>query len=134
MIFGKNMGSHMSIDETALSNDGLYTIVANKPVKGLRGAMVAMVKGTQAEKVIEVLLRLPERLRKRVQEATLNMAAGMNLIVKRCFPYAHRVIDRFHVQRLADEAVQEMRIKYRCRALDEENEQIAMSQKQQQPY
>ncbi len=124
----------MSIDETALSNDGLYTIVANKPVKGLRGAMVAMVKGTQAEKVIEVLLRLPERLRKRVQEATLNMAAGMNLIVKRCFPYAHRVIDRFHVQRLADEAVQEMRIKYRCRALDEENEQIAMSQKQQQPY
>lgn len=128
------MGSHMSIDETALSNDGLYTIVANKPVKGLRGAMVAMVKGTQAEKVIEVLLRLPERLRKRVQEATLNMAAGMNLIVKRCFPYAHRVIDRFHVQRLADEAVQEMRIKYRCRALDEENEQIAMSQKQQQPY
>jgi transposase len=81
-----------------------------------------------------VLLRLPERLRKQVQEVTLDMAAGMNLIVKRCFPYAHRVIDRFHVQQLAGEAVQEIRIKYRWQALDEENEQIALAKKQQQPY
>jgi transposase len=75
-------------------------------------------------------LRLPERLRKKVQEVTLDMAAGMHLIVKRCFPLAHRVVDRFHVQQLATEAVQEIRIKHRWQAIDEENELIALAKKQ----
>lgn len=134
MIFEKNMGTHLSIDETALSNDELYTVITNKAAKGLKGAIVAMVKGTQADKVIDILLKLPERLRKKVQEVTLDMAASMNLIVKRCFPYANRVIDRFHVQQLAGDAVQEIRIKYRWQELDEENEQIALAKKQGQTY
>lgn len=44
----------------------------------------------------------------------------MGLIAKTCFPAAKRVIDRFHVQQLAFEAVQEMRIKARWEALDRE--------------
>jgi transposase len=134
MTFEKNMGTHLSIDETALSNDELYTVVTNKAAKGGKGAIVAMIKGTQAEKVIEVLQGIPERLRKKVQEVTLDMAASMNLVVKRCFPHAHRVIDRFHVQQLAGEAVQEMRIKYRWEALDQENEQIGQAKRLQLPY
>jgi len=134
MIFEKNIGTHLSIDETALSNDELYTVVTNKAAKGLKGAIVAMVRGTQAEKVIEALLRLPDRLRKQVREVTLDMAASMNLIVKRCFPNARRVIDRFHVQQLASEAVQEIRIKYRWQELDEENAQIALAKKQGQTF
>jgi len=134
MLFADNIGPHLSIDETALSKDELYTVVTNKSAKGLKGAIVAMVKGTQAEKVIDILLRLPERLRKQVKEVTLDMAAGMNLIVRRCFPHAHLVIDRFHVQQLASEAVQEIRIKYRWQALDEENERIAQAQKLKQTY
>jgi transposase len=134
MLFEKNMGTHLSIDETALSKDELYTIITNKAAKGQKGAIVAMVKGTQAEQIIEVLQRIPERLRKKVQEVTLDMAASMKLVVKRCFPYAHRVIDRFHVQQLAAEAVQEIRIKYRWEALDQESEQIARAKRLQQPY
>jgi len=38
------------------------------------------------------------------------------------FYNAHRVIDRFHVQKLAYDAVQEVRIKYRWEAIDAENE------------
>lgn len=48
----------------------------------------------------------------------------MNLIVRKCFPNASIVIDRFHVQQLATEALQEMRIKHRWEALDYENEAI----------
>jgi transposase len=55
------------------------------------------------------------------------MAASMNMIVKRCFVKAHRVIDRFHVQKLAYDAVQEIRIKYRWEALDQENEAIKIA-------
>lgn len=71
------------------------------------------------------------QVRKRVQEITLDMAANMNLIVKRCFPFELRVIDRFHIQQLATDAVQEVRIKYRWQAIDEENEQLALARKKQ---
>lgn len=134
MLFEENMGTHLSIDETALSNDELYTIVTNKAAKGGKGALVAMVKGTLADRVAEVLSRVSLRARKRVQEVTLDMAANMNLIVKRCFPFAKRVIDRFHIQQLAGQAVQEIRIKYRWQAIDEENEQIARARKAKQTY
>ncbi len=134
MLFEQNMGTHISIDETALSNDELYTVVTNKSAKGRKGAIIAMIKSTQADKVIEVLQRINKRSRQRVQEVTLDMAAGMHLIVKRCFPYAHRVVDRFHVQQLATEAVQEIRIKHRWQAIDEENKQIAQAKKKGLSY
>lgn len=118
------MGTHLSIDETSLTNDELYTIVTNKAAKGKKGALIAMIRGTKAEDIITVLRKIPDQKRRAVQEVTLDMAANMNLVVQRCFRDAKRVTDRFHVQRLACDAVQEMRIKYRWQALDEENEQI----------
>lgn len=124
ILYPGNIGKHLSIDETSLSNDELYTIVTNKAAKGRKGTLVAMIRGTQAENIIEVLKKIPERLRNQVEEVTLDMAPSMNLAIERCFRKAHRVTDRFHVQRLACDAVQELRIKYRWEALDEENEAI----------
>lgn len=131
MLFEQNVSPFLSIDETALSNGELYTIVTNKTAKGRKGAIVAMIKGTQAEHIINVLLRIPERLRKQVQEVTIDMAASLNLAIKRCFPRAQRVTDRFDVQQLAFDAVQELRIKYRWEALDQENEAMALARKNQ---
>ena len=48
----------------------------------------------------------------------------MELTDKRCFPSAVRVTDRFHVQKPASEALQELKIKHRKEALDAENEAI----------
>ena len=124
ILYPENMGRYLSIDETSLSNDELYTIVTNKAAKGRKGALVAMIKGTQTESIVEVLKQIPERLRNQVEEVTLDMAPSMNLAVERCFRKAHRVTDRFHVQRLACDAVQELRIKYRWEALDDENDSI----------
>ncbi len=56
-----------------------------------------------------------------VKEVTLDMANSMNLIVTKCFPKATRVIDRFHVQKLACDAVQELRVKHRWDAIDQDN-------------
>jgi transposase len=124
MLFTKNVTTRLSIDETALSNGELYTIVTNKEARGRKGAIIAMIKGTVAEDIITVLTKIPERVRKKVQEVTMDMAANMQLAIKRCFVNAHRVIDRFHVQKLAYDALQETRIKYRWEALDQENEAI----------
>lgn len=134
MLFVKNVGPRLSIDETALSNGELYTIVTNKEARGRKGAIVAMIKGTVAENIISVLKKIPERLRKRVLEVTMDMAANMQLAIKRCFTNAHRVIDRFHVQKLAYDAVQEVRIKYRWAAIDAENESIAKAKKNKIAY
>ncbi len=134
MLFTKNISARLSIDETALSNGELYTIVTNKEAKGRKGAIVAMIKGTVAEDIITVLKKIPERLRKSVQEVTMDMAANMQLAIKRCFTNAHRVIDRFHVQKLAYDAVQEARIKYRWEALDQENEAIDLAKRNKVSY
>lgn len=134
MLFEQNTGSYLSIDETAFSSGELYTIVTNKEAKGRKGSIVAMIKGTQAERLTEVLQKIPEVLRKQVKEVTIDMAASLNLAIKRCFPQASRVIDRFHVQQLAFEAVQETRIKYRWEALERENEAAEQARKQKVEY
>ena len=124
LIFPENIGKRLSIDETSLSNGELYTIVTNKAGKGRKGTIVAMIAGTKAETVIAILEKIPLKLRNSVTEITLDMAANMGLIAKKCFSNAVRVTDRFHVQKLALEALQEIRIKYRWQAIDLENEAI----------
>jgi transposase len=124
MLFPKNIGDRLSLDETAFSNGELYTILTNKNAKGKKGAIVAMVKGTKAEAVIEILHKIPLKQRKKVKEVTLDMAGNMGLIVKRAFPEATLVIDRFHVQKLGSDALQEIRIKHRWEAIDAENDAI----------
>ncbi|MFV0538483.1 MAG: DDE transposase, partial [Dysgonomonas sp.] len=56
ILFPKNMGSYIGIDEVALSRGELYTVVINKEAKGKRGSIIAIVHGTNARTVSEVLL------------------------------------------------------------------------------
>lgn len=58
------------------------------------------------------------------------MANSMKTICKKCFPKAIQVTDRFHVQKLALEALQDIRIKHRWDAIDLENENIKRSRAQ----
>ena len=124
----------MSIDETSLSNGELYTILTNKAGKGRRGTIVAMVAGTKADAVIAVIEKIPLKQRNLVKEITLDMAANMGLIARKCFPNATRVTDRFHVQKLATEALQEIRIKYRWEAIDQENEAMEKAKKSNESF
>lgn len=95
---------------------------------------MAILKGTHSETIIPLLLSIPIHLRKRVREVTLDLAGSMGLIVKKCFPHASMVIDRFHVQQLATEALQEIRIRHRWEAIDNENNAIDECRENKQPY
>jgi transposase len=88
-----------------------------------------MVAGTKAETVIAIIEKIPLKERNLVKEITLDMAGNMGVIAKKCFPNATRVTDRFHVQKLATEALQEIRIKYRWEAIDLENEAMERARK-----
>ncbi|SEB85442.1 Transposase [Tenacibaculum sp. MAR_2009_124] len=124
LLFPENIGKQLSIDEVALSKGELYTIVTNKKAKGKAGSIVAIIAGTKAEDVSGKLLKIPNSKRNKVKEITLDMANTMKLIAKTCFPKATQVTDRFHVQKLALDALQDIRIKHRWEAIDQENNDI----------
>jgi transposase len=84
----------LSIDEVALSQGELYTIVTNKKAKGRKGSLVAIVAGTKADIVIEHICKIDRQKRQSVKEITLDMANSMKLISKKCFPRAIQVTDR----------------------------------------
>ena len=93
-----------------------------------------MIKGTQSETVRAILEKIPLRKRNQVTEITLDMAATMEKIARYSFPKASLVTDRFHVQKLAYDAVQEMRIKYRWEAIDLENKEIELAKETGHKY
>jgi transposase len=124
----------LSLDETSLSNGELYTILTNKEARGKKGAIVAIVKGTKAIDVIKVISKIAIERRNMVKEVTLDMAGSMNLIAKKCFPKTEVVTDRFHVQKLATEAVQEQRVRLRWEIIEQENKEIELSRKQGKVY
>ena len=135
LIYPENIGHNLSLDETALSNGELYTILTNKAKKGKKGSIVAMIKGTGATNIIHLLMtNISLKIRNKVQEVTLDMAGSMNEIARTCFRKATRVTDRFHVQKLALSAVQDIRIKHRWEALEMENKQYLTARKNNKPY
>ncbi len=93
-----------------------------------------MIAGTKADTVISIIEKIPLKARNQVTEVTPDMAANMGLIAKKCFPNATRVTDRFHVQKLALEALQEIRIKYRWQAIDQENEAMEKAKKSHEKF
>lgn len=117
-VFPQNIGTHLSIDETSLSRGELYTIVTNKEVHGKEHSIVAIVLGTDSDTVLHALRQIKSELRNKVKEITLDLSESMHRICRQAFPRASRVIDRFHVQRLALDAVQEIRIKHRWDAIN----------------
>lgn len=130
MIFPENMGDFLSIDETCLSNGEIYTIVTNKVAKGKKHCLVAMIKGTMAEFVSNHINRISISKRKLVKEITADLSESMKTIVLKSFPYAILTIDRFYVQKIALECLQQMRIDYRWQAIDEETKTIKNTQRQ----
>ena len=134
IVFPQNIGHFLTIDETALSQGELYTIITNKAAHGKKGTIVAMIKGTQSQTVIDVLMKISQHKRHQVKEVSLDMAANMVKIVSVAFPKAVQVTDRFHVQQLVFDAVQELRIKYRWQAIDDENAKILFAKENKQKY
>lgn len=134
ILFPQNIGEYISIDETSLSDGELYTIVTNKAAKGKKGALIAMVKGTNSETVKNILLKIAIESREGVKEITLDMAPTMERIARLSFPKAQLVTDRFHVQKLAYDAVQEIRINCRWEALEQENNEMQLAKEVNRKY
>jgi len=134
LVFPENVGPNMAIDETSLSDGNLYTIFTNRDRHGRERSLAAIISGTKAEVVIEALMHIPREILEIVEEVTLDLSDSMRKIVRACLPNAQRVIDRFHIQKLACDAVQEMRIRYRWDAIQEANDEMEAAKLSGQKY
>ena len=134
ILYPDNIGKHVCIDEVALSQGELYTVVSNASSSCQQGSLIAMVKGTKTENVKAILEKITVSQRIKVDEVSVDLAANMEKIARESFPYASVVNDRFHVQRLCGEAVQHIRIQHRWQAIDEENQQAKEAKERKEKY
>lgn len=119
MLFPDNIGPHLAIDKSSLSNGELYTFITNRDRHGREGCLVAVMAGAKSEDVIQS--KIDEDTREAVEEVTLDLSDSMRKIVSVAFPKAKRVIDRFHIQKLACDAIQGIRVVHRWDASQQSN-------------
>lgn len=124
LLFPDNTGPDLSLDETCLSNGEVYTLLTNKAAHGRKGALVAMIRGVATDVVSAVLCKLSPQIRSIVKTVTTDLSSAMMLTVRRVFPKGTLINDRFHVQQLMSEAIDQMRIRLRWQVLEEENKAL----------
>ena len=117
-----NIGPYMSLDETCLSNGEVWTFLTNKDGHGGKGTLAAAIPGTKSDEIISILVAAMDRsTRRKVKEVTCDLSPSMMLIAAEVFYNAHVVNDRFHVQQVNNEAVDEIRIDIRRQLIAEDN-------------
>lgn len=125
LIYPENITDKLSIDEVSLSKGELYTFITNKNTRVRnKNCVVAIINGTEAKTIQEVVDRISLQKRNTVKEVSMDMARNMGLAVQNSFPNSTMVIDRFHVVRLVMDAMQHIRVGFRWKAIEEENTAI----------
>ena len=76
-----------------------------------------MIRGTDSWSVTTAIRQISAGKRSEVKEVTLDLSPAMRRIVMMSFPGAVLVNDRFHVQKLFSEAMDDLRIKHRWEAM-----------------
>ena len=124
ILLPQNVGKDYGIDETSLQGE-LYTIFHNKDAHGRKGAIIAVVKGTNPADVLSVLMQLPEDKRKMTERITMDLSDCMRAIAREAFPKAIAIRDCFHVVKRGGEGCEEIRLRLKREAIKELNKKKA---------
>lgn len=124
LLLEENMGTHLGIDETSFCHQ-VYTILHNKDGHGKRGTVIAIIKGTKPSDVIKVLMSLPEDIRLKVTDITMDLSNSMGAIAKAVFPKATVVRDCFHVIQRCGEGLEEIRLRLKREAVKQQKKEKA---------
>ncbi|WP_233748878.1 ISL3 family transposase [Leptodesmis sichuanensis] len=73
------------------------------------GKLIEVIDSHQQEDIIETLKQQPIEVRAKVEEVSVDMWGGFPKVVKKVFPNAVVVIDRFHVMKLVNEELNKIR-------------------------
>jgi len=75
------------------------------------GNLIEMIDSHRCEEIIEVLMKQPIEVRKQVEEVSVDMWGGFPKVIKKVFPNALVIIDRFHVIKVVNKNLNKL-----CRA------------------
>lgn len=95
---------------------------------------MSVVAGTKTKDIIAVFANIPLKQREAVQEVTLDFSSSMEQATRAVFPNARITTDRFHATQIITEALQQMRITFRWKAIKEENRLMMKAKKTRTTY
>lgn len=75
-----------------------------------RGSLLKVINSHKSDKIIETLGKIPLEIRENVKEVCVDMWGGFPKIIKSVFPKSRIVIDRFHVMKLVNKALNKIRL------------------------
>jgi len=93
-----------------------------------------MIRGVAGENVIDKLKLMSLSKRLEVRTVTTDLSGSMKYIASKTFPRAQQISDRFHVQQLMSQAIDEMRVELRWDVIRSENDRIRLCRQQNIPY
>ena len=75
-----------------------------------KGSLLEVIDSHKSDEIIEVLKAQPPAMRENVKEVSVDMWGGFEKVIKEVFPNALIVIDRFHVMKLVNKALNKIRL------------------------
>ena len=75
-----------------------------------KSSLLEVIDSHKSDEIIEVLKTQPQAMRKNVKEVSVDMWGGFQKVIKEVFPNALIVIDRFHVMKLVNKALNKIRL------------------------
>lgn len=107
--------SRLSLDEFSRQKGkgNLVTVVSDI----VMGSLLEVIDSHKSEEIIEVLKQQPVSMREQVLEVSVDMWGGFPKVIKEVFPNAMIVIDRFHVMKLINKALNKMRLNLELKGL-----------------
>lgn len=73
------------------------------------GNLIEMIDSHRCEEIIEVLIEQPIEVREQVEEVSVDMWGGFPKVIKKVFPNAQVIIDRFHVMKVVNKDLNKLR-------------------------
>jgi transposase len=75
-----------------------------------KGSLLEVIDSHRSDEIIEILNQQPLEIRENVKEVSVDMWGGFPKVIKKVFPQAVIVIDRFHVMKLVNKALNKIRL------------------------
>ena len=97
----------ISLDEISMRKDqGNFVTVISDISKG---NLIEMIDSHRSEEIIEVLMAQAIEVREQVEEVSVDMWGGFPKFIKKVFPNAQVIIDRFHVMKVVNKDLNKLR-------------------------
>ena len=106
----------MSLDEFARrKGQGNFATILTDLEKS---SLLEVIDSHKSDDIIAVLKQQPLAMRESVEEVCVDMWGGFPKVIREVFPNAKIVVDRFHVQKLVNKALNKIRLTIKLRGLN----------------